>query len=424
MESLRLPLSMGEEDELLRIMVLGDKMIGGISAYTKIAFETCTRLVKMGHQVAHIPMAMANRMGRQVYYGVLLYPSGRHPWCEDVAVQHYADFKSDLLVTLKEPWVFNDIYRTAINFVPYAIIDHSPVSAAITSRLHTAYRVLAPTRFAQMELRNAGIENVTYIPHGVNTEVYKPLENRAECRKLFFLPEDEFIVGVVAMNRARKMIPRMLRGYRRFLELNPDVKSHLMLWCNVMPQTMPDETAVGVADVGVDLVPEILRLGLGEAVRWPSWAEIEQMGGLPEQNPGGWDMVKLYNCFDVLLLCSGGEAAGMPLLEAQACGVPVVTTDYAGGAEHVGAGLTVPYSDYVIINTPGSRYALADVDQMAEALTKIMNADRGRLGVKARRFAERYSWENIMERYWRPFLEETERELKPLITKDGLKTWA
>jgi glycosyltransferase involved in cell wall biosynthesis len=406
----------------LRIMWLGDRIIGGTSAYTKVGYEVCTRLAKMGHSVAHIPMGRANRMGKQVYYDVLFYPSGDQIFAEDVAIPHYTDFKADLLITCKEPWCFNNVYRYAINFVPMAIIDHSPVSPSITSRLNTTFKTIAISRFGQRELKRAGIDSV-YIPHGVRTDLYKPLD-KAECRKAFFFDPDEFVVGVVAMNRARKMIPRILRGYKRFLEQNPGVKSHLMLWTNVNPSPFPEETILGVADVGVALLTEIMELGLGEAVRWPKWEEVDRIGGIPEWDPtGGWDMVKLYNCFDVLLLCTGGEGFGMPLIEAQACGVPVVTTDYAGAPENVGAGLTVPWNDYVVITTPGTRYALADIDKMAEALTKIMNADREKLAKKARAFAEKYDWDRIMEKFWKPFLDEAESQLRPLITKEGVKTW-
>jgi hypothetical protein len=52
-----------------------------------------------------------------------------------------------------------------------------------------------------------------------------------------------------------------------------------------------------------------------------------------------------------------------------------------------------------------------------------MNADKERLARKARAFAERYSWENIIQSYWQPFLNSCEEELKPLITKGGTKTW-
>lgn len=329
-----------------------------------------------------------------------------------------------MLITVKEPWVFNNIFRWGINFVPMAVIDHSPVSTAITSRIGTAFKVIAISRFGQMELKRKNIESF-YIPHGVRCDLYKPM-NKAECKKLWYLDPGEFVVGIVAMNRSRKMIPRMLRGYKRFLELNPDMKSHLMLWTNIQPRAPNEEVAMGVADVGVNLLPEIMDLGLAEPVRWTKWDEVQKMGGLPDYSKGGgWDMVSLYNCMDVLLHCTGGEGFGLPLIEAQACGVPVITTDYAAGPEQVGAGAIVRASDYVIINTPGTRYALADIDQMAEALTKMYNADREKLAKKARRFAERYDWSVIMEQYWKPFLSDCANELYPRIAKEGgSRTWA
>ena len=404
---------------MLRLMVLSDRA-WGTSGYSKVTWWTCQILRRRGHSVAHVPLGRALRGGKFNYQGVLVYPSGNDPWCEDVALRHYEDFKADALITIKDVWVFNHLYRYAVHWVPMCPVDHSPVSPMITSRLRHAFKVVAISRFGQRELKKAGIE-AHYIPHGVDTKLYRPLD-KAKCKQLFYMNPDDFVVGVVARNQARKMIPRMLRGFRRFLELNPDAKAKMMLWTNIRPLTPPESTPIGVADVGVNLLPEIIELGLNEVVLWPEERIIDE--GLPEwAGEGGWDMVKLYNSFDVLLHCTGGEGFGLPLIEAQSCGVPVVATDYSAMPELVGAGLTVPAPDYVIINTPGTRYALADIDKMAEALAKIYSADREKLARRARRFAERYNWELIAERYWKPFLEEVEAELKPLVTKEGVKAW-
>jgi glycosyltransferase involved in cell wall biosynthesis len=315
----------------------------------------------------------------------------------------------------------------ALNLVPYTPVDHSPISPAITSRLHTAFKVLTVSRHGQRELKQAGIESV-YIPHGVRTDLYRDLgEHRVECKRLWFIKDpDDFTVLIVARNQSRKQIPRMLRAYKRFRELNPDVKSHLLLWTDVQPlgrEQYEGAVSLGVADVGVNLLPEIMELSLGEVVLWPDAKLVRE--GLPDwAGPEGHDMVKLYNSADVLLGTTGGEGFFLVGLEAQACGKPIVVTDYASAPEICGAGLTVPPSDYVLMNSPGTRYALADIDKTAEALTKIMNADREKLAKKARSFAERYSWENVINQYFKPFLDECEKELKPLISPEGLKTWA
>jgi len=134
-------------------------------------------------------------------------------------------------------------------------------------------------------------------------------------------------------------------------------------------------------------------------------------------------MVKLYNSFDVNMLCTGGEGAGLPYIEAAACGVISIGTNYAAAPEYVGPGLTVPAKDYVVMNAPGTRYYLPSIDGMAEALTNVMNSDREKMARRARKFAERYSWDTIVSRYVNPFLEECEKELFPRYTSTGIKSW-
>jgi len=217
----------------------------------------------------------------------------------------------------------------------------------------------------------------------------------------------------------------MLRGFKRFMELNPELKTKLFLWTNVLPSRSPSDMSLGVADVGVNLVPEIYELGLGDHVNWTKWDDIERAGGLPDFDPTGkWDMCRLYNSFDVLLGTTGGEGAGLPYLEANACGVPSVYTNYAAAPEYAGpTGVPVNAENYVVINTPGTRYYVADVDGIAEGLRKIYDADRVKLALRCRAFAEKMCWENIIKDYWTPFLNSCEEELRPRISKSGVSTW-
>lgn len=408
----------------MRIIFLGDRM-WGYSAYGKVINNLCMRL-KDEHTLAHIPMSHAIKGGYFNYQGVLLYPSGASPFGEDVAPSQYAEFNADMLITVKEPWVFQSLHQWALNLVPMAIIDHSPVSGHITYRLHSAFKVIAISRHGQRELKDKKIDS-TYIPHGVPVNIYRPLERKEECRKLHYFGEGDYAIGIVAMNRGRKMLPHMIRGISLFREANPDIKFRVMMWTDIRPSLTPEEIdpSMGIADIGVDLLPEILQLDLNEVIMWPEQKLIRR--GIPEWSGEdyvtGWDMVKLYNSFDVLLHCTGGEGFGLPLIEAQACGVPVITTDYAAGPEQVGAGLTVPPSDYVILNTPGTRYAIPDAHKMAEALAKISNMDGEKLKRRARRSVQRYDWDNVVHQHMKPFLDECESELFPLVTKEGLKRW-
>jgi len=422
----------------MRILLNTDKIIGGYSAYTKQGFEMATRLAKKGHFVAHVPMGRVNRMSDIVDQGVLITRSGLNPWNDDVIRRRYVDSKADMLITLKEPWLFDpngQTIRSAINNVPYGIIDHDPVSPAITSKLHTTFKIIAPSRFAERQLRNSGFQNVVYIPHGIDWNTYKILEgHKAECKKLWYMKDPEIFTGIIiARNQGRKMLPRQIRGYARFLELNPDIrKTNMIIWSDARGQTQADadEAAIlGISSQGIDIMHELRLLGLDEPrdrITIPSIEVISQ--GVPDWSgpdyTNAFDMVKLYNAADFVMLCSGGECVGMPLIEGASCGTAGITTDATGGPEHVGPGLTVKWDDYINLGSSGARYFLASIDGMAEAITRIYNTDREKLGHRARSWAKRFDWETGVMSYWDKFLEDCETELRPRVTSEGVKAWA
>ena len=406
----------------MKLMFLTDR-IWGRSAYSKVLKSLSLRLCR-DHDVSAVPMGLAlkgipfmsplNIMGANVYGG------GNDPFGEDVVYEYYDKLNADLLITIKEPWNFNTIPKLALNYVPMAIIDHTPLSPHLISRVDTAFKVIAVSRFGQRELKTNKIDS-TYIPHGLEPHYECLWDKKDECAKTWYLDPDAFKIGIVAMNRARKMIPRMFRAIRVFIDANPDIKVQVMFWGSIRGVAM-DTKPHGVGDTGASLIQEIVELDLAETIQWSDEATIAE--GIPERLPTmGWDMVTLYNSFDVLLHTTGGEGFGLPLIEAQRCGVPVITTDYAAGPENVGIGLTVPYYDYVLVNSVGTRYALADIDATADALAKIANANKEKLARRGVRFTERYDWDNIMEKHMNPFLEECEAELYPFMSTTGLKKW-
>lgn len=385
----------------------------------------------MGYPMAHIPMSNASKLGKLFLDGVWVYPSGANVFGEDVAVRDYINFGADVLITLKEPWVFRNLPNTAINYVPIVPVDHTPISTAIVTNLTPAFKAIAISRFGEREMRQADVDNVEYIPHGSDSETFRSLDADAKkkCRALWGFPEeDDFTVVLVKMNRARGMIARQLRGYKRFLVNNPDIKSHLLLWTDVQPSSPENyegAVSLGLADVGVNLLPEIFSLNLNKKVMHPSKEDYREglVDWVGDDYAHGYDMVKLYNSADCLLYATGGEGFGLPLVEAQLCGLQVIATNYAAGPELVGAGELVEANDYEIMNTPGVRYALPSVDGIAEALEKICNSNREKQARRARAYAVKYDHKVVLEKYWKPFLDRCEVELRPLISKEGTKAW-
>ena len=164
---------------------------------------------------------------------------------------------------------------------------------------------------------------IPHLPHGTDSAVFHPL-SREESRKSQFGPRvlkrqvsldmNTLILGIVATNTARKDWPL---AYRTIAELR----------------------ARGV-DVGVwahtnrvsgywDLVEMAESFGVRDCIQFTATSLSDQ------------DMAWGYAACDVILGIGSGEGWGMPLSEALACGVPVVTGDYSGVTEFVPAAYRV-----------------------------------------------------------------------------------
>ena len=138
-------------------------------------------------------------------------------------------------------------------------------------------------------------------------------------------------------------------------------------------------------------------------------------------NPVLWSMgvaeswiAQLFRESDVLLHTSYGEGFGMALLEAQACGLPVIATRFSAMNE-----MTFDASQKVDGRyTTTAHYAnwmIPDVDEIVEALERL-HANH-RVTPHSNRIAsdwihERWSHDVIFERHWLPFLNRIESDLE------------
>jgi len=358
------------------------------------------RFKALGYEVAQF--AWYGLQGASIMAGdIRLYPGLGDHFGSEVIGEHVAHFKADLVISLQDIWPLPEDYGERCRPARWAAwypVDHSPCPEAVTVRAKKCDYPVVYSRFGLTESLAAGIDNVHYIPHGVDTTVFKPGDKLAARQRLDF-PEDAIVVAMVAANKdypSRKAFPQNLQAFAAFRRKHP--KALLYLHTEIMG-----------GRAGVDMLKLLAACDIPqEAVRFVDQYAYQALG-LPDTY-----MATVYQAADVLLAASMSEGFGIPIIEAQACGCPVITTDATSMPELTINGIaTAPAQKWW---TPmDSWIALPDPDAIAWALYEIQKwrpefrADMAAEGVA--HIAENYDWDNCINNYWRPFLARVEADI-------------
>ena len=158
---------------------------------------------------------------------------------------------------------------------------------------------------------------IEYVPHGLNEEVFKPLDKSDKelvefKKKLFGGKEFDFVMFFNSRNIRRKQIPDTMLAYRLFVDSLTDEQARK---CAFILHTQI------VDDNGTDL----------EAVRemlFGSDSKYNIIFSNQILDPGGMNM--LYNCSDVQILLTNNEGWGLSLTEAILAGKPIIANVTGG----------------------------------------------------------------------------------------------
>lgn len=365
------------------------------SGYGKVCRNICLRLLKKGYEV---DILAYTHFGTPIKYeGLTVYPALNF---EDkfaaAALKVWAEhLKPDVIFQFFDLWVLGGKLHTyGYPYIAYPPIDCTPVQAPMIEDLKHAVAIFAMTRFAQNQLKKLGFDS-HYVPHGVDTKTYKPLD-QVECRRIFNLPENCFIFGFVGTNFSeRKNIPGLLRAFRKFIDLTgaspEEVK--LLLWTYIHKDDLNP--------FGDELPAYFQHLGISKYICYPN--ELQYWVGLTEEQ-----MSILYNCMDAYVTASSGEGFGLPVLEAMACGKPAIAPNFSSHPELVeGCGLLAKIAEYQPRNRIMSFQAVVDTGDLADKMRQLYeDQSLTRLyGRKAREKALEYDWEKVVNERLVPALE-------------------
>lgn len=333
--------------------------------------------------------------GKFILDNIIQYPVINHTYGSDGLVMHGRDHKADAVFSLQDTWVLNpqDLQQTN-RWIPWCPIDHDPVTQPVLANLKFAYRVISMSRFGQKALQDKGITS-TYIPHMVNTEIYKPIDKIA-ARKVGNIPLDAFLIGMVAANKdnpPRKSFQEVMDAFKMFLEKVPN--AYLYIHTN---NDFPG---------GFNIRQYADFIGISERIAMP---DAYQMNF----NTNKEKMNIIYNTFDMLVAPSISEGFGVPIIEAQSCGVPVLTNDFTSMSEMIRPHITgyktrVAYKRF---SPQGSYFGIPDVQDIFDGMMTIYRMEKKKTSDAARKWiVENYDLKTVFKQKWVPFLDQLEKEV-------------
>ena len=184
---------------------------------------------------------------------------------------------------------------------------------------------------------------------GVDTRIFKP-GDRSDARKKLGLPMDKKIILHVGSEEPRKNINGLIKSFYG------------------LAKEIPDSVLLRVGEKSSESEKLIGELGIG--------GKVTYLSGL-----GLTELSLAYNASDVFVFPSFEEGFGLPVLEAMACGVPVVASNAASLPEIMGEG--------------GSMVEPGDLKKLTGAINAVLKDENIRQslidgGIKN---VENFSWE-------------------------------
>ncbi len=339
--------------------------------------------------------------GLQEWNGIPVFPGGADNFANDVIGKAARAWQADVIITLKDALVFNPQSFQGFRWLPLTPCDHDPSSPQVIERVRQSYRPIAYAPHGFRALRLAGLDPL-YAPHAYDPKIYYPMD-KTEARKLFQLPDDLFIVGTVAVNRgglpSRKSWVENLQAFAMFAEGKPNARYFLHT-----------DLADDSYEAGIALRPLMANMGILDKVLFCDQERYRYPPGFAPEY-----MRHYYNSIDVLNAVSNGEGFGIPVLEAQAVGTPVIVGDWCAHEDLCFAGWKVEKHEahhwydaqqagWVYIANP---VAIADRMQRAYGLNVP-----GQKYVSAIEGAKPYQIDTVIRDHWLPILAELERDIR------------
>jgi glycosyltransferase involved in cell wall biosynthesis len=230
------------------------------------------------------------------------------------------------------------------HFIPASYVY---LAEKVAARAYRNTPMAVVSESTRQELIGLGFpaENIVIVGGAVNTKLYAPASDPRQGRP---------VIGHVGRLKKYKSVNHLLRAFRIVLKDLPDARLRI----------------VGDGDSKSELERLAHRLDIADRVEFTGYLSQEEK-------------VRYLNQMSVAVDCSAKEGWGLTVIEANACGVPVVASDVPG------------LRDSVVDGKTGLLYEYGNVEQLAQKIVLLLRDEnlRRRMSAGALEWGRLFNWD-------------------------------
>lgn len=360
--------------------------------------QVARRLAKHGHQVA-----LASNYGLEgavsSWEGLKHFPRGFDMHSNDIIPAHFHAWAGEtggvdpLLITLYDVWVYQGKqWDTVPRIASWLPIDHTPAPPKVLDWCRKPnVTPIAMSQFGSAMLDRADIEH-HYVPHAIEpvfteTATFSTGSEQITGREFMDVPEDAFVIGMNSANKG--IVPNRKAFPEAFLAASMLMREHDDVWLYIHTESRGSMGGINLEELARSVGIPMDRLRFVD--------QYSFRVGIPQEL-----LAAIYTGMDVLLQPSMGEGFGIPAIEAQACGTPIIVSNFSAQPELVGDGWLVAGQPWFDATQKAWLFAPL-VESITEALEEAYARGRGR-STKAVDFASQYGADYVFDQYWRHVL--------------------
>jgi len=335
-----------------KIIVLTDFDSTG-SGYRSICAPLLTKLAEMGYD---IKVAGLMYRGDEHNYPFSIIPANTIQEATGIVQNLMHIWYPDLIIVAMDIPVQNNLYNQLAQFKkPYIAItplENGPLTMSWAIPLFNMEKVFFISELGKQEALKVGMRNVEHLQIGIDTVLWHPAtqDEKEKLREGLGIPQDAFVVLTVADNQERK---NLWAGLEAISRLKKEIDKPLR-YIVVTREQNPYGYKLRDLVKDLDIKNEYICFERG----------------IPQK-----DLWGLYAISNIYLQPSKAEGLGLPVMDAMACGIPVVATDT--GALHElledDRGVLIP-SDYTFRDVWGnSLRVMISIQKTSDRLQNIQN---------------------------------------------------